>query len=129
MAIKWDNLFLLILLVFVCFGAGFFCGRSLESPPSPLLQEPSETSDHYITFYNSTPEQCDDSPFITATGERVRWGCVATNIYPFGTRLKIKQFGDMVFTVMDRMNKRYNGKKIIDVWLPITGVDEVEIIK
>jgi 3D (Asp-Asp-Asp) domain-containing protein len=70
-----------------------------------------------ITAYSSTVDQCDDSPFITANGSTVHDGIIATNFLPFGTKIKIPgYFGDKIFTVEDRMNKRYWQK--IDVWFP-----------
>ena len=69
------------------------------------------------TAYSSTPDQTDDSPFITALGTRVRDGIIATNFLPFGTKIKIPQlYGDRVFVVEDRMNRRY--WYTIDVWFP-----------
>jgi 3D (Asp-Asp-Asp) domain-containing protein len=42
---------------------------------------------------------------------------VANNCLPFGTRIKIpKLFGEKVFTVHDRMNKRYGCGKF-DIWM------------
>lgn len=70
-----------------------------------------------ITAYSSTPDQTDDSPFITAMGSHVRDGIVAANFLPFGTKIKIpSHFGDKIFVVEDRMNKRYWQK--IDIWFP-----------
>ena len=67
------------------------------------------------TGYTSEVAQTDDSPFITANGEHVYWTGVAANFLPFGTKLKIPEyFGDQVFTVNDRMNKRYWER--VDVW-------------
>jgi 3D (Asp-Asp-Asp) domain-containing protein len=68
------------------------------------------------TSYNSDPRQTDDTPFITASGTHVHEGTVATNILPFGTKLKIEGFGDEIFTVEDRMNAKYDGKKMLDIW-------------
>ncbi|MGD0976760.1 MAG: hypothetical protein ABR875_00475 [Minisyncoccia bacterium] len=70
-----------------------------------------------VTGYSSTPDQTDASPFIAADGAHVYDGMVAANFLPFGTKIKIPEyFGDKVFTVEDRMNKRYNQK--IDIWFP-----------
>lgn len=69
------------------------------------------------TAYSSTVAQTDLTPCITAAGTRVRQGVVATNFLPLGTRLNI---GDEEFVVEDRMNARYNGKFIIDIWHPTT---------
>lgn len=81
--------------------------------------------------YSSTPHQTDDSPFITANGEHVYWGGVAANIIdtngrniPFGTKLMIPDlFGDQIFTINDRMNRRY--KNNLDVWFSNTA-DAIE---
>lgn len=68
------------------------------------------------TAYSSTIDQTDDTPFITAKNTFVRDGVVAANFLPFGTRIRIPQiFGDKVFIVEDRMNKRY--WKRIDIWM------------
>lgn len=70
-----------------------------------------------VTGYSSSVAQCDATPFITASGERVRAGVAAANFLPFGTKFKISSlFGDQVFEVQDRMAGRYWGR--IDVWFP-----------
>ncbi len=70
-----------------------------------------------MTAYSSTPDQTDDSPFITARGTYVRDGIVAANFLPFGTKIKIPElFGDKIFVVEDRMNSRYWHK--VDIWFP-----------
>jgi 3D (Asp-Asp-Asp) domain-containing protein len=69
-----------------------------------------------MTAYTSRPEETDDSPFITADGSHVRDGIIAANFLPFGTKIRIPSlFGDKVFEVHDRMNKRYPYKA--DVWM------------
>ncbi len=74
-----------------------------------------------ITAYSSTVEQTDDSPFITASGKTVEDGIVANNLLPFGAKIKIPQvFGDKIFTVEDRMNKR-KGYYHVDIWFPEYG--------
>ncbi len=70
------------------------------------------------TAYSSTVGQTDLTPCITAAGTRVRPGVIATNFLPLGTRLRI---GEHVYVVEDRMNERYNGKYIIDIWHPTTA--------
>ena len=70
-----------------------------------------------ITAYSSTPDQTDNSPFITARGTYVRDGIIAANFLPFGTKIKIPElFGDKIFIVEDRMNSRYWHK--VDIWFP-----------
>ena len=65
--------------------------------------------------YSSTPGQTDASPEITASGEKVRSGTLAANFLPFGTKVRI---GNKIYTVTDRMNSRYDGKYVIDIWKP-----------
>ncbi|MFH1745202.1 MAG: hypothetical protein ABH881_03490 [bacterium] len=74
-----------------------------------------------LTAYNSDVWQCDDSPCITANGfnvcEHNIEDTIAANYLPFGTKLRIPElFGDRVFIVRDRMNKRY-GDYRMDVWM------------
>lgn len=70
------------------------------------------------TAYSSTVDQTDSSPFVTASGRRVGRGVVAANFLPFGTQVRI---GQQIYTVWDRMNSRYDGKYIVDVWQPTRG--------
>ena len=69
------------------------------------------------TGYNSEVAQTDDSPFIAADGTHVYDGMVAANFLKFGTKIMIPEyFGNKVFTVHDRMNRRYWER--VDVWFP-----------
>jgi len=69
-----------------------------------------------ITAYSSTPDQTDDSPFIMANGKHVHDGAVATNFLPLGTHVRIPElYGDKVFTVEDRMAKRFSDR--MDIWM------------
>lgn len=75
------------------------------------------------TGYSSTPDQTDDTPFITASGRYVRDGIIAANFFmdgkrvPFGTKVRIPEvYGDKIFIVEDRMNARYTNN--IDIWFP-----------
>jgi 3D (Asp-Asp-Asp) domain-containing protein len=75
---------------------------------------------HVITAYNSEAAQTDDSPCITANGfnvcEHGEEDTIAANFLKFGTKVKIPElFGDRVFVVRDRMNKRYSDR--VDVWM------------
>lgn len=68
------------------------------------------------TAYTSRPQETDGSPFITADGSVVRDGIIATNVLPFGTKIRIPSvYGDKIFEVRDRMNARYSYR--IDVWM------------
>ncbi len=69
-----------------------------------------------FSAYTSRPEETDDTPFITADGSHVADGIIAANFLKFGTKVRIPAlFGDKVFEVHDRMNKRYPYK--IDIWM------------
>lgn len=69
----------------------------------------------WITAYSSTPEETDNTPFITASGNYVRIGVAAANFLPFNSRFKLPElFGDQVFVVEDRMHERFNNR--IDIW-------------
>lgn len=73
-----------------------------------------------ITAYNSVPEQTNDQPCITANGFNVceHWteDTIAANFLTFGTKVRIPElFGDRVFIVRDRMNKRFSDR--VDVWM------------
>ncbi|MEA3272054.1 MAG: hypothetical protein U9P90_00125 [Patescibacteria group bacterium] len=98
-----------------------YCGNidSFELPSLTLSKDvPLRTFWVYVTAYSSTPDQTDDTPFITANGSHVRDGIVATNILKFKTRIKFPdEYGDKWFTVEDRMNSRYNNKNRMDIWM------------
>jgi 3D (Asp-Asp-Asp) domain-containing protein len=82
----------------------------------------------HSTAYNSTPGQTDNSPFITATGTRVRPGVVALSRdllgrFPYGTRVTIEDLSGRynnflrgrIFIVEDTMNVRI--ANTVDVWM------------
>lgn len=70
-----------------------------------------------VTAYSSEVAQTDDTPYITASGTRVRHGVVAANWLPIGTKVRIPAyFGNQVFIVEDRMNSRHTDR--LDVWFP-----------
>lgn len=71
-----------------------------------------------VTAYSSTPDQTDDSPFITASGVWVYDGIVASNFLAFGTKVRFPElFRDKVFTVDDKMNERFTNTRV-DIWFP-----------
>src|SRR3989344_503711 len=71
-----------------------------------------------VTAYSSTPDQTDDTPFITASGKQVTDGIVANNMLPMGTQIRIPElYGDKIFVIEDRMNKRKSPYHI-DIWFP-----------
>lgn len=88
---------------------------SVETPDSGSHQDSVRFV--HVTGYSSTADQTDDTPFITASGSYVRPGVVAANWLPLGSRVKIPElFGDEIFVVEDRMNKRFSDR--LDIWFP-----------
>jgi 3D (Asp-Asp-Asp) domain-containing protein len=107
---------LLVLLISLNLGLGLIFSvaaaptKTLMPAPAPLIT---------ITAYSSTPEQTDDTPFITASGHLVEDGIVACNFLAFNTKIKLPElYGEKIFTVKDRMAKKNSHK--IDIWFPST---------
>ena len=70
-----------------------------------------------VTGYSSTVDQCDDTPFITASGKTVRKGIIACPRYfPFGTKVLID---DEVYICEDRMHPDYVHR--FDIWFSDRG--------
>lgn len=91
----------------------------IQNPVTPVRTKTVPVKEYIITAtaYSSTIDQTDDTPFITASGTSVRDGIVAANFLPFGTVFKIPDlYGDKIFIVEDRMNKRYWHR--VDIWFP-----------
>lgn len=85
-------------------------------------KEPRFTIKITVTAYNSLPWQTDDTPCITASGmdicERNTEDIIATNLWylPFGTKVRLPDlYGDKIFQIEDRMNKRYSRR--VDIWM------------
>jgi len=110
---------------------GFFSGKSssfyynpqVTAKDNPYGETVKEEMFVELTGYSSTVDQTNSEPFITASGTGVRWGIVASNQLPFGTRIRIPEyFGDQIFVVEDRMNRRYsypnadNYDGYVDIW-------------
>lgn len=76
------------------------------------------------TVYNAVPSQTDSTPLITASNKRIdannpgkhRWIAVSRDLekygFTFGVEVCIENAGDMngIWTVEDRMNKRFTNK-------------------
>ena len=92
----------------------------VSSPVGGLKKTTRKLYTVQVSGYNSEVGQTDDSPFITANGTHVRDGIVATNMFPFGTIIKIPSlYGNKIFMVEDRMNSRY--QKNVDIWFADKG--------
>lgn len=91
-----------------------------ETEPSYLLRagdkQPKKVIYVTVTAYSSTPDQTDDSPFVTANGTWVHSGTLAANFLSFGTKVRLPDYsGDKVYVVEDRMNQRYTYRA--DIWM------------
>ena len=116
--------------------AGFIVSQpALPTTETPIIQENSflTASSHYlpedkiivletipviVTAYSSSVWETDSTPYLTAAGTVTRDGVVASNLLPFNTKIRIPEyFGNKIFTVEDRMNKRMDDFQI-DIWFP-----------
>ena len=93
---------------------------SVETEPGHLVRagdkQPTKVMYVTVTAYSSTPDQTDDSPFITANGTWVHDGTLAANFLRFGTRVRFPDYsGDKIYVVEDRMNQRYTYRA--DIWM------------
>lgn len=84
----------------------------------PIALPPQDVRLVTVTAYSSTHDQTDQDPWITASNKKVKDGFAAINGLKFGTKFKLPDlFGDKVFEVQDRKNRRYNSTWI-DIWMP-----------
>ena len=93
----------------------------------------SRTIPVIVTAYSSTVDQCDSTPFLTASGARVHDGTLAANFLRFGTKVKFPTiYGEKIFIVEDRMKPSVSRK--VDLWFParneaiIFGVKKTEML-
>ncbi len=90
-------------------------------PTNQILSQEEVITDRInvvVTAYSSQEWQTDDTPFITASGTYVRDGIIASNLLPFGTKVRIPElFGQKIFVVEDRLHAR-KGLYHIDIWFP-----------
>jgi len=91
---------------------------SYVAKTSNAYQKVAKTIKVVVTAYSSTPDQTDDTPFVTASGKSVADGIIANNMLPFGTKIKIPSiYGNKIFIVEDRMAS-YKSNYHIDIWMP-----------
>lgn len=89
-----------------------------SSPPSYKNSEVTRKIRVIVTGYSSTPGQTDSTPFITASGEKVKKGTAANNLLSFGTKIRMPEiFEDQVFEVADRMHSDKSYYQV-DIWFP-----------
>jgi 3D (Asp-Asp-Asp) domain-containing protein len=97
-----------------------YCVENINLYTEPLEMSGDKLTQIFyitVTAYSSTPDQTDSTPFITANNTRVHDGVAAANFLPFKTKIKFPEiFGDKIFTIEDRMNRRFSDR--IDIWMP-----------
>lgn len=93
-------------------------GNSFLPSSGPLLVKEIEIEREItvvVTGYSSSPQETDDTPYLTASGTWVKDGIVATNILPFGTKIRLPEiYENKIFVVEDRMNSRKGYH--VDIW-------------
>lgn len=126
----------LVVLISLIFNLNFpqvTLAKGLDSPttneknqtlslPTIENKQPYLTTKIWVSAYNSAPNQTDSTPCITASGlnvcERAAEDIIATNYLhlPFGTKVRFPElYGDKVFLVHDRMNRKYSNT--MDIWM------------
>lgn len=81
------------------------------------VEEVVKTMKIVVTAYSSTVAQTDNTPFITASNTLVRDGIIASNLLPFGTKVRFPEFNPKkIYVVEDRLAPKNSHK--IDIWFP-----------
>lgn len=87
-----------------------------------LLKSKEESSKKHIeftlTFYTSLPEE-NGGHTVTCKGEKLKYGMVASNVYPLGTKINLKGYG--IFTISDRGGSNFNSPNRLDVLIERNG--------
>src|SRR5664280_526462 len=83
------------------------------------VEKPLKTMKIIVTAYSSTVAETDDTPFITASNTLVRDGIIASNLLPFGTKVRFPGLNPKkIYVVEDRLARKNSHK--IDIWFPST---------
>ncbi len=98
--------------------------RSYGDLPVAENAAPRRTFTVPVSAYTSESAQTDATPCIAARGfdlcEHDQEDVVAANFLPIGTKIRIPElYGARVFTVVDRMNARYDHH--LDIWMKSTA--------
>ncbi|MFB0917849.1 MAG: G5 domain-containing protein [Clostridiaceae bacterium] len=71
-----------------------------------------------LSFYTDLPEE-NGGYSVTAMGDPLRYGCVASNVYPLGTKIYLEGWGS--FFVGDRGGSDFYSGNRLDVFIPRNG--------
>jgi len=81
------------------------------------VEKVAKTMKIVVTAYSSTEYQTDDTPFITASNTLVRDGIIASNLLPFGTKVRFPELNPKkIYIVEDRLALKNSHK--VDIWFP-----------
>ena len=104
---------------------GRIAGNRKEIEQLEIGLEHSRTITIKLTGYCPCPLCCGEwaylNPGITASGTVAKYGTIAAPpSIPFGTKMKIEGYGDMIFTVEDTGSAVVyeDGIYVIDMWMP-----------
>lgn len=121
-------LVLLVLFIFLIFGEAISPIEaqgelsSLEATVDFLQPHYSAAKVRYMTAtsYTSLEELTDSTPYLTAFMTPTRDGIAASNCLSFKTKIRLPTiFGNRVFEIEDKMNKRFSGENCrVDIWFP-----------
>lgn len=91
--------------------------KAPSAPEAPAPEHPAGSAVYAtVTAYSSSPDETDDTPFITADGSHVTRGTLACpSRYEFGQKVLID--GE-IYTCQDRMAARYRNLEHFDIWMP-----------
>lgn len=106
----------------------------VQPPKYPTIEDKEPRFIKFVaaTAYSSDVHQTDAQPFRPAMAmdfrdEVAKKGgvyCIAHNDLRLGTKVRFPElFGDMVYTVCDRMNTRYSGQNRVDFYFYVIGTD------
>ncbi len=104
-------------------------GMSYMKQVFPVSEDraPLRSKNVIATAYSSDPYQTDSTPCIPAVNydlcehaEQGEVNTIAANFLAKGTKVRFPElYGNKVFVVRDRMNKRYNGTNRIDMYIAV----------
>lgn len=89
--------------------------KNQEEISSRGLTGEVEEIDFIISFYTNTKDE-NGGYTVTCTGQPLRYGIVASNVYPLGTKIYLEGYG--LFTVADTGGDHFNNYNRLDVLIP-----------
>ena len=85
--------------------------NKLKQKKEELTKKLGKAQEFTLTFYTTLPQE-NGGYTVTCTGQKLKNGMVASNVYPLGTKIRIN---GKIFTVADRGGKNFNNSNRLDV--------------